>query len=64
MSDPNKCAHDYVGADNVCKECGTVFVYCHACSLASGADKGVYHTPPTCSDRNLDKDDYNKVFDV
>ena len=40
-----------------CPRCGVEFVvkalepdvYCHACSVAGGADRAVYHAPPVCS---------------
>lgn len=32
----------------VCPDCNMLFVYCHACSLAGGAERAIYHDEPAC----------------
>lgn len=34
--------------DSQCTDCGMVFLCCHGCSEAGGADRAIYHAPPEC----------------
>jgi hypothetical protein len=49
---PLECEHENLSSapehEKKCPECGMVFVYCHPCSEAGGAESPVYHTPPPC----------------
>lgn len=52
--DPENCEHEDVTDpsdrnEETCRACGQVFVYCHGCSLAGGAERAIYHSAPVCS---------------
>lgn len=40
------CEHDDVAGASQCPDCGITFVYCHGCSEAGGAERGIYHAGP------------------
>ncbi|MGK3995019.1 hypothetical protein [Sorangium sp. So ce1024] len=51
------CEHDDQevlrdGLERRCRVCGAPSVYCHPCSEAGGACRGIYHAPPACPGRD------------